>query len=292
MPRRALSASRASDLLIFLAAHPGRSYTYSQLARNLEINLASAHGLLVALCESGFLVRNPADRSYNLGPALVAVGDAALERNPVIDEARPRMRALSRSLELETLAFVQVGADTLCVARAGPEQPPGMTARVGQRVPLMAPLAPVFVAWAPSDEVEAWLGRGGASPQRRAQQEVHLAGVRERGYSVAVEVPGRRRIGELLSGLADDPHSKTLRRQIRDQIHELGHGDFRLSARRRRSYPIYGITAPVFDASGQIALSITLQGFPHSLSLRALDDYALKLQQLTKRIGSAARARR
>ena len=292
MPRRALSASRASDLLNFLAAHPGRSYTYSQLARNLGINLASAHSLLVALCECGFLVRDAADRSYELGPALVAIGDAALERNPIIDEARPRMRALSRALELETLAFVKVGADTLCVARAGPDQPPGMTARVGQRIPLMAPLAPVFVAWAPPEEVESWLLRGGVTRKKRAEQQSHLVGVRERGYSVAVEVAGRRRIGELLSELADDPHSKTLRGEIHDQIHELGHGEFRLPAGRRRNYPIYGITAPVFDPRGQVALSITLQGYPRNLSLRALEDYAKKLQDLTTKIGDAVQPRR
>ena len=292
MPRRALSASRASDVLNFLAAHPGQSYTYSQLARNLGINLASAHSLLVALCECGFLTRNPSDRSYNLGPALVAIGDAALERNPVIDEARPRMRALSNSLAVETLAFVRVGSDTLCVARAGPEQPPGMTARVGQRIPLMAPLAPVFVAWGPEEEVDAWLLRGGATRKMRAEQQAHLAGVRERGYSVAVEVPGRRRIGELLSELADDPHSKALREEIRQQIHELEAGGFRLSKGGRRRHPIYGITAPVFAPRKGVALSITLQGFPQPLSLRALEDYVKALQGLTKRIGNAVRARR
>lgn len=292
MPRPALSASRATDLLNFLAAHPGHSPTYSQLARDLQVNLASTHNLLVALCEAGYLLRDPVDRSYSLGPALVAIGDAALERNPVIDEARPRMRNLSRALQLETLAFVQVGADTLCVARAGPEQPPGMTARVGQRVPLMAPLASVFVAWAPPAQVEAWLLRGGASPRERRQQEKHLEVVRRRGYSVAVEVEGRRRIGDLLSELADNPRSEKLRGEMRDQIHELGQGVFQLPAAKRRAYPIYGITAPVFDARDRVALSITLQGYPRNLSLRALEDYAHRLQRLTRSIGDAARSRR
>ena len=167
-----------------------------------------------------------------------------------------------------------------------------MTARVGQRVPLMAPLAPVFVAWAPPEEVEAWLLRGRASRKERRQREAHLALVRKRGYSVAVEVEGRRRIGDLLSELADDPHSKSLRDQLRDQIHELGDGEFRLSGRSRRSYPIYGITAPVFDDRGQVVLSITLQGFPRNLSLRALEDNAHRLQELTQGIAEAARSRR
>jgi len=278
--------------LNFLAAHPGRSSTYSQLARDLQINLASTHNLLVALCEAGYLLRDPVDRTYSLGPALVAIGDAALERNPVIDEARPRMRALSRTLQLETLAFVEVGADTLCVARAGPEQPSGMTARVGQRVPLMAPLAPVFVAWAPPDRVQAWLLRGGASRRERRQQENHLEVVRGRGYSVAVEVEGRRRIGDLLSELAENPRSETLRGEMRAQIHELDQDMFRLPAAKQRAYSIYGITAPVFDARGQTALSITLRGYPRNLSLDTLREYAQRLQLLTKDIGDAARTRR
>ena len=96
MPRRALSATRAADVLNFLAAHPEASFSYSQIAQRLGINLASTHNLLIALTECGYLTRDPEDRRFALGPALVAIGDAALRSHRAIEETRRAMRDLSR----------------------------------------------------------------------------------------------------------------------------------------------------------------------------------------------------
>ena len=125
MPRRALSATRAADVLNFLAAHPEASFSYSQIAQRLGINLASTHNLLIALTECGYLTRDPEDRRFALGPALVAIGDAALRSHRAIEETRRAMRELSRDQDSETLAFVRAGSDALCVARAGPSSGPG-----------------------------------------------------------------------------------------------------------------------------------------------------------------------
>ena len=92
MPRRALSATRTADLLNFLAAHPDESLTYSELSRRLGVNLASTHNLLMALTECGYLTRDPKTRTYSLGAALVALGDAALRGNPIVDETRGEIR--------------------------------------------------------------------------------------------------------------------------------------------------------------------------------------------------------
>ena len=289
MSRRALSATRATDLLAFLAAHPDRGFTYSELSKRLQVNLSSMHSILVALTESGFLSRSPGDNTYVLGPVLVAIGDAALDRNPMIDEARSRMRALSRKMGLETLAFVRAGGDTLCVARAGPQPRPGMVVRIGQRVPLIAPLASAWVAWAPGSEVERWLSAGGAPPREERRLRKILETVRERGYSVAMEVEGRRRIGRLLAEVVEDPHSKTLRREFYGLIAELGHGPFQLAKGAADSTPISSITAPVFDTAGQVALSITLQGFQHSLSSVAIREAGDRLLELTASIAAATR---
>ena len=68
MSRRALSTTRAADFLAFLAAHPERGFSYSELSKKLGINLSSMHSILVALTENGFLSRNPLDQTYALGP--------------------------------------------------------------------------------------------------------------------------------------------------------------------------------------------------------------------------------
>lgn len=287
MSRRALSATRAAELLNFLAAHPDEAFSYSQLSQRLAINLASTHNLLIALTECGYLTRSPRDRSFSLGPALVALGDAALRQNPMLDEAREQMRRLSRELGRETLAFVRAGPDALCVARSGPETGPGRTVRVGQRVPLMAPLASVFVAWAPDGEVEQWLAHGGTPRRERRRQREILARVRERGYSVALEVAGRRQLGELLAELADDPHSDALRSEMRAVIEELRVGGYQLDEDGAATHRISTLTAPVFERQGRVELALTLQVFERGVSARAIEALAAPLLRAARAIAAA-----
>jgi DNA-binding IclR family transcriptional regulator len=292
MARRALSASRALDVLNFLAAHPGEAFSYSQLSQRLAVNLASTHSLLLALLESGYLTRCPSDRTFSLGPALVALGDAALRENPALDEARVQMRRLSRELGRETLALVRAGSDALCVARAGPaQQQRARTLRVGQRIPLMAPLASVFVAWAPEGEVERWLVRGGAAPRVQRRQREILRRVRERGFSAALEVPGRRQLGELLAELAEDPRDEALRNEMRAVIRELGRGSYQLGDDGAAPPEISTLTAPVFDRWGRVELALTIQVFEASLPARAIDAIGKRLLRAARaisRVGSAA----
>jgi DNA-binding IclR family transcriptional regulator len=282
--RRALSATRAADLLNFLAAHPGDAFSYSHLAQHLQINLASTHSLLIALSECGYLTRNPHDRTFSLGPALVALGDAALRENPAVDQARVHMRRLSRELGREMLALVRAGSDALCIARAGPAQAPGRTLRVGQRIPLMAPLASVFVAWAPADEIERWLVRGAVPRREQRRQGEVLRRVRERGFSVALEVAGRRQIGELLDELAENPHSASLRSEMREVISELGRARYQLDEDSAPSHEISTLTAPVFDRRGRVELVLTLQLFERGVSAREIDALGRRLLRATRAI--------
>jgi DNA-binding IclR family transcriptional regulator len=276
-------------VLNFLAAHPGEAFSYSQLAQRLQVNLASTHNLLIALVECGYLTRSPGDRTFSLGPALVALGDAALRANPALEEARVHMRRLSRDLGRETLAFVRASSDVLCIARAGPAQAPGRTMRVGQRVPLMAPLSSAFVAWGPEEEIERWLLRGGTPRRERRRQLEILTRVRERGYSVALEVSARRQIGELLGELAERPHSDALLAELRAVVRELGRGSYQLGVGASGSREISTLTAPVFDSRGRVGLVLTLQVFERGLSAREIDALGERLLRATRAIAKLTR---
>lgn len=287
MPRRALSATRAAAVLNYLAAHPEERLSYSELSRRLDINLSSMHSVLVALTESGYLTCDPRDKTYGLGAALVAVGDAALRQSPLVDDARGRIRALSHATGLEALVFVRAGIDLLCVARTGPPQPRGATMQVGQRVPLIAPLGSAAIAWAPEAEQEAWIERGSAPLRARRQQRALLETVRERGYSIALEVSGRRKIGEVLVELAETPESPALLREIRSHISELGHGEYQLPPGSKRTYRPSTLTAPVFDRAGDLALVMTLQGFTESMRADAIETLGETLRAACDEVGAS-----
>jgi DNA-binding IclR family transcriptional regulator len=282
--RRALSATRAADLLNFLAAHPDERLTYSQLSARLGINQASTHNLLMALTECGFLRRDPNSRTFSLGAALVAIGDAALRENPIVDETRIEMARLAKELDMGAVALVRAGSDALCIARAGPRRARIDPPEVGQRIPLVAPLASVFVAWAPEREVREWLLRGSTSKSEQQKSREILERVRNRGYSVALEVPDRRRLGDLIAELAEDPHSETLRRQLQRTIGELGRGSYQLREVPGRSQSISTITAPVFDRHGEVCAAVALQVFARALDPSGVTALGDRLLEMTRSI--------
>ena len=284
MSRRALSATRAADLLNFLAAHPDEPLSYSELSSRLGINHASTHNLLMALTECGYLSRDPKNRTYSLGAALVAIGDAALRENPIVDETRIEMAKLARELDMGAVTLVRAGSDALCIARAGPRRAKIDPPEVGQRIPIMAPLASVFVAWAPDEEVDQWLLRGSSSDHEQQRAREILERVRNRGYSVALEVPGRRRLGDLISELAENPHSEQLRRQLHKTIGELGRTAYQLHEVDGQKQSISTITAPIFDRHGEVCAAVALQVFARALDPSGVAAIGDRLLDMTRSV--------
>ena len=190
MSRAALAATRAMGVIDLLAAHPGEAFTLSEIARRLDVNLASTHAILGTLTASGHLSRHPRHRTFTLGPALVATGSAALVAHPAIEAAREAAGGLAADTALQATVTALAGDAVVFVASAGRQQPHGVDVRVGQRVPLVPPLGTVFYAWAPPEEVDAWLSRGRlAAPDGESLRAV-LSTVRARGCSIGLEAPG------------------------------------------------------------------------------------------------------
>ncbi len=259
MARPALSARRAVAVLNFLAAHPREAFTLSSLATRLGINLASAHAVLAVLEEEGYVTRHPRHRTYTLGSAVVALGDAALEQHPAIDLARQAAHELATSSVLEVAVSTVAGDEIVFLARAGQPRPRGVVIHVGQRLPYAPPLGSVFAAWRDSEE---WLAR---AADRAGQQRV-LDEVRGRGYAIALDVPARRDLGAMLDRLADEPIDGHLRTELDQLVEALGDDYPLIEIDRRRRYDVSTIAAPVFDGNGQAVLALTLVGFGTGLS--------------------------
>jgi DNA-binding IclR family transcriptional regulator len=259
------AAQRTVDVLNLLAAQRGRPLGVTEIARRLGIGKGSAHALLTTLGETGYLVRHPADKTYVLGPAVVALGRAAAAAElGALDYARPAMERLSDELGLQCLASAAIGADIVILGRTGAPVPLGLSVEVGQRLPLVPPLGTVFVAWSPPAEIDAWLRRVGASAGEAelARYREAIATVRRRGYSVALEADARARLGRALSALAGDASAATLHQQVLDLITDLGHEEYILGELTGAArYEINHVAAPVRDPDGRVVLALTLVGF-------------------------------
>ncbi|MDE3203926.1 MAG: helix-turn-helix domain-containing protein [Acidobacteriota bacterium] len=255
MSRPALAAARAVSVLDFLASHPTDSFTLSDLAGRLDVNLASMHSLLAVLVESGYVLRHGRLRTYTLGPSVVALGTAALECHPAIDRARDAGRALAERTGLETAVTAVAGDQIVHLARSGEPTPHGASALVGQRIPLVPPLGAVFLAWGDAAD---WLRRS----NRPAALAKVLQGVRERGYAVALDGPGRRRLEAALHDLADHPTDPARREAVVVLLASLETDSYHPpSIAPRHRYDVSMISAPIFAEDGTVLMALTLVGF-------------------------------
>jgi len=267
MPRPALAASRAIDILNYMAASPLRAWSLTELVRHLDLNPASCHALLGAMTSDGYLVRE-ARRAYRLGPALIAIGHGALQCHPVVAAARALIAALSAEAGFDSLLTARVGDQLIALASdgLGESQGHGPGLRIGQRVPLIPPLGTPFLAWAGEEEVAAWLDRAGAGTEI-ARLRQSLAAVRERGFAVTLRSERQEAAGLAVLDLADEPFADDRREQAVDRIGRMGEDYLMIEGQPDRLHPVGLISAPVFDADGAVACTLSLFGFDRPMSL-------------------------
>jgi DNA-binding IclR family transcriptional regulator len=278
MSRPALAASRAIDILNFMAAHPTEAFSLSELVEHLAVNFASCHAILTVLTKDGFLERHPKHRTYSLGPALVAIGHAALESHPAIDIARDEARDLAQQLDLEVLLTARTGGDLIALARAGRYVAPNAALRVGQRVPMIPPLGAPFMAWAPEAQLRQWLADAPEGASDPAPYQRLLSLVRERGYAVTLQNPVRSQLGEVVANLSDSPHEAGLHNRMTSLIGELGLDVYHLAAiDPAQSYEVGMLSAPIFNVHGHAAFTLSLLGFKGALSADAIQQLAERL---------------
>ncbi len=250
-------------VLNLLATRPdGASLT--DIAAEIDESSSTMVHVLAALTSAGYLFREPADRRYHLGPALVEPGRVAAARYPALALARREMARLSERFGAPCFAFVRDGRWARLAHTTSDPRHPGPRLRIGELVPVVPPLATVFMAWAPADDVDAWLAADPApSPSRSRALRALLARARERGY--VVEGPPEGDEGDALLRTLQEPPSPRRDRELRAMLsHHEGHVVTDVDA--ATTYRTTGVGAPVFDADGAVALSITVATYDRALT--------------------------
>lgn len=277
MSRPALSASRSSDIIDFLASFPERAFTLSEIMRATKINVASCHAVLATLTDCGYITRCPKQRTYTLGPALVAIGQSALKSQPLISGAKEAAENLLRDLGLPVLLSAAIGEEILGIMSlpdaAG--RMPGM--RVGERKPLVAPLGAPFLAWSSEEAIDAWIARHQApvDEQLAAAWRHGLALIRERGYQVILRAPDGPKIGALMAKMASGHREPDYKDEVARLVNSF---DSQLSQPESidpgQTYDIMLISAPLFDQNGRAAFNLSLGGFSKKLTGEMILSYA------------------
>jgi len=286
MTRRAPAVERAVAVLNHLSSHPGERFSLSEIARDLTLNKATLHAILGALTDAGYLSRDPEQKSYTLGPALVALGNAALATFSAADYALPEMQALTDELGLDCVASAAIHDEIVILSRTGTPRPFGINVHPGQRLPLAPPLGTVFVAWSSDEVIDAYLARVGPPPsaQRLERYRRAITAVRARGYSVGLEGPPPPRPREERRGA----HGPTLEESVRSvEIEEYALIDLD----RASSYRLNHIGAPVFGPDGEVGVGLFLIGFAGVVPAERVPEYAARLRSACERVTKAVHGR-
>ena len=255
-------------MLDLFTAFPGRPFTMSEIMRATKINVASCHAILNALISCGYLVRPANGKTYALGPALVAVGQAALKSNPLIAAAQAAAEALAREVGSAALLNIIVGEEILAIASIADPAGRGPGMRMGQRMPLTPPAGAHFLAWAPEPEIERWIKKAGpCDPQQVEAWRRALALVRARGFQVTLQVAPEPEFAALMAQMAAGSQPLEYRQQATSlasaQIWPLVQPE---TIEPNEVYDVVLIAAPIFDRNGSAPLSLCLGGLPEKLT--------------------------
>lgn len=212
-----------------------------------------------------------------------------LEHIQLVDAVREYMESIARELGMECAAAGVIDNSVVCLASAG-APPDGLSPiRVGVQLPFEAPMAPLFVAWAAPALRERWLGASGlVSDEERGRHRAALDRLRTRGWTISRYNSGLRAVDERISALPRAQAPMAADERLRSLAATLNGPDvYECDVDPLGSYQIRNVSAPIFDQRGNVALYLTLFGFPVSISGARALDIITRLTQTASRATTA-----
>jgi len=130
------SLDKAIDVLEHLS-DAGAPRGITEIAHALSVPKSSAHRLLKTLVRRGFAEQDATGR-YRVGPALIALGLAARDRDPVVVLARPVLESEAEALGETVFLTAPRGRQIIVLDKAEGRGFLRAAPTVGQRVPVAA----------------------------------------------------------------------------------------------------------------------------------------------------------
>ena len=229
------SAERSLRLLALLASE-GRALSLAELALHMGLPKATTHRLCAQLLDSGFLVRDTAERCFAAGPALRRLALDTLNHG-VMRSLRHEVLAALGAQVGETCNFnILDGSRVLYIARVEAQWPLRLSLDVGSHVPLHSTASgKLFLAAMPPAQRDALIAalpltrmtRHTLTSAKALKAECEL--IAAQGHScdreefiaglIAVAVPVRDDNGVTRAAIA--VHAPTARMSLAQALHTL-----------------------------------------------------------------------
>ncbi|MGW0659947.1 IclR family transcriptional regulator [Streptodolium elevatio] len=280
---------RVVAVVELLAADPA-PLTVADVTARLDLNRSTTTAVLSALEATGWVRRDPAARTYTLGPGLLGVADAVRTRAGVLDSLARELDALAElfgcGVALSEIGPAQI---TFVAVAGGPEALPSGIA-VGTRLPLRPPGGAAVMPWRPPADRAAWLARGPEGSREELAELLVLA----QATGVALWRPTAEH-GQLLAVLRDvvdlldaHPGRADLRSRVLDQLVVIGGQPYtKADLDDDRPLPLSYLSAPVFDGAGRARHELQIGPLRAAVGKDERAWYIRELQAAAERIGGA-----
>ena len=279
MRRPALSALRCLEVIELFTSFPERTFIFSEVIKATKINNATCHAILNVLTEKGYLLRSDANKSYQLGPSLIAAGRVAEQALPIVTRAEQAAHRLFDELGLPVLLSTMVGEEIVAILSLQDKAGHDAGMRNGERLPAIPPFGVPFLAWE-EEEVENWLSRRSPSLSAEAREQLlrDLNLTREHGYHVHMRSPTLSGIGRLIAEMSRSNAINDYKEKVNKAVYSF---DNLLHQRHRfepaELYTPQLISAPIFDQNGKATLNLGIGGFQQAVTGEVLLIYAERL---------------
>jgi IclR family transcriptional regulator, acetate operon repressor len=149
---------RAADVLTLFTRVDRADLGVTEIAGELELSKAVVHRVLTTLAAKGFVEPDIESRRYRLGPMVLALGMAYVDRIDLRALVMPRLRDLSEQTNETATLSLRYGWERVYIDQVTPDREVKMSVALGRRFPLHAgSSSKAFLAFLPVDEQERYL---------------------------------------------------------------------------------------------------------------------------------------
>lgn len=293
------SASPPTDRVVavveLLAARPTEQLTAAELARTLRMNRSTGAAILSSLELAGWVVRTP-DRAYGLGTGLLGVAASVTGLLPILRDAEPVLRRLSRDAGCPCTLTLADDTRLTDIAHFGNESELPAGVRVGSSFPLYPPFGAAIIAFADLGVQRRWIAGGNLAARDAAEWRRLLTSIRALGVGAWRLEPSADTARDAALALArsieEDPHQPELRASLAALLGRLGARGFTVEELEAPGPVALGyLAAPASDAEGawyEIELHVTQPAIARPKRLRLVTLLREAAREITARAGGRA----
>jgi IclR family acetate operon transcriptional repressor len=223
-----------------------QSLGITEIARAVDLNVSTAHRLVRALCNGGFMEQEPSSERYRLGFAIAILGQRALEQSGY-HLAQPILARLSTTTGESASLGIRRGDEVVVIERAASGQPLRFDHPTGAEIELHA----------------------------SAMGKVLLAFSLGAPKEIAASLPHMTRY---------TPHTITSRAGLVAELTAIRLQGFAMN-REERYEGVCGIAAPVMAADGSAHAAVAIQGPSLRLTPKRLDQLSAVVREAADEIG-------